>query len=45
MKVVATAKARNLSRAFAFGGPGTYRFICSQPGHEAAGMHGTITVR
>jgi plastocyanin len=45
VKVVATAKARNLSRAFAFGRPGTYRFICSQPGHEAAGMHGTITVR
>jgi uncharacterized cupredoxin-like copper-binding protein len=45
VKVVATAKARNLSWAFAFGRPGTYRFICSQPGHEAAGMHGTITVR
>jgi nitrite reductase (NO-forming) len=25
--------------------PGTYPFICSIPGHESAGMRGTITVR
>jgi uncharacterized cupredoxin-like copper-binding protein len=24
---------------------GTYRFYCSVPGHEAAGMWGTLTVR
>jgi uncharacterized cupredoxin-like copper-binding protein len=24
---------------------GTYKFFCSQPGHDAAGMHGTITVQ
>ncbi|MHB8642206.1 MAG: plastocyanin/azurin family copper-binding protein [Gaiellaceae bacterium] len=24
--------------------PGTYVFYCSVPGHEAAGMHGTLTV-
>jgi plastocyanin len=25
--------------------PGTYTFICTVPGHEAAGMRGTLTVR
>ena len=45
VKVVAAAKAKGLSRAFTFDRPGTYRFTCSQPGHEAAGMHGTITVQ
>jgi nitrite reductase (NO-forming) len=25
--------------------PGTYAFVCSVPGHAAAGMRGTITVR
>jgi plastocyanin len=25
--------------------PGTYRFVCAIPGHEAAGMVGTLTVR
>ena len=24
---------------------GTYRFICDQPGHEANGMFGTLTVK
>jgi uncharacterized cupredoxin-like copper-binding protein len=28
-----------------FDKPGTYKFFCSQPGHDAAGMHGTITVQ
>ena len=23
---------------------GTFKFVCSQPGHEASGMHGTVTV-
>jgi uncharacterized cupredoxin-like copper-binding protein len=27
-----------------FGTAGTYNFFCSIPGHEAAGMHGTVTV-
>jgi uncharacterized cupredoxin-like copper-binding protein len=25
--------------------PGTYKFFCSQPGHDELGMHGTIIVR
>ena len=25
--------------------PGTYKFVCSQPGHDQLGMHGTITVQ
>jgi len=27
-----------------FPAPGTYNYFCAVPGHEAAGMHGTITV-
>ncbi len=25
--------------------PGTYAYLCAQPGHEAAGMKGTIVVK
>jgi uncharacterized cupredoxin-like copper-binding protein len=28
-----------------YGKPGTYKFFCSQPGHDQLGMHGTITVQ
>jgi plastocyanin len=28
-----------------FDKPGTCKFFCSPPGHDAAGMHGTITVQ
>jgi plastocyanin len=45
VKVLASGKARAVSRAFTFERPGTYRFTCSQPGHEAAGMHGAIAAR
>src|SRR5262249_44967372 len=30
---------------FTIDAPGTYTFICTVPGHAAAGMRGTITVR
>jgi nitrite reductase (NO-forming) len=35
----------NASTTFTIDRPGTYTFICSVPGHEAAGMRGTITAR
>jgi uncharacterized cupredoxin-like copper-binding protein len=31
--------------SFAIQKPGTYRYICSQPGHAAAGMVGTLTIQ
>jgi uncharacterized cupredoxin-like copper-binding protein len=45
VKVLALGKTRRLSPAFTFERPGTYRFTCSQPGHEAAGMHGALTAQ
>lgn len=36
---------RQASATFTIAQAGTYTFICSQPGHEAAGMKGTITVQ
>ena len=30
---------------FTISKPGTYTFYCSQPGHESAGMKGTLTVQ
>jgi uncharacterized cupredoxin-like copper-binding protein len=30
---------------FTIATPGTYTFICEQPGHEQAGMKGTIVVQ
>jgi nitrite reductase (NO-forming) len=36
---------RNVSQTFTFTQAGTYRVYCSQPGHEAAGMVGQLTVR
>ena len=33
------------SGTFTIDRPGTYTFICSVPGHEAAGMRGTITAQ
>ncbi len=33
------------SGTFSIDNPGTYSFVCTVPGHAAAGMRGTITVR
>jgi uncharacterized cupredoxin-like copper-binding protein len=33
------------SKTFTITSPGTYNVYCSQPGHEAAGMKGTLTVQ
>jgi nitrite reductase (NO-forming) len=33
------------SGTFLIDSPGTYSFVCSVPGHAAAGMRGSITVR
>lgn len=33
------------SATFTIARPGTYTYVCAQPGHEAAGMKGTIVAR
>jgi plastocyanin len=33
---------RHIATSLFFPSSGTFRFVCSQPGHEAAGMFGTI---
>ena len=45
LKVVAPAGGSTVSNVVTFDRPGDYRFVCSQPGHEAAGMHGTLVVQ
>jgi uncharacterized cupredoxin-like copper-binding protein len=35
----------NADVTFTIAKPGTYTFVCSQPGHDAAGMHGTIVAK
>jgi len=45
VKVVANGNQRATSPPFTLDRPGTYTFICSQAGHEAAGMRGTITAQ
>ncbi|MGI9146123.1 MAG: cupredoxin domain-containing protein [Chloroflexota bacterium] len=44
VKIIAAGGA-SASGTFTIAKPGTYTFICSQPGHEAAGMKGTITAQ
>jgi uncharacterized cupredoxin-like copper-binding protein len=39
-----TTAGQTLSGVAFFPTPGTYNFFCSIPGHEAAGMKGTVTV-
>jgi uncharacterized cupredoxin-like copper-binding protein len=34
---------RSASARFTLARPGTYAFLCTVPGHDEAGMHGTIT--
>ena len=36
---------RSGSATIIYDKPGTYKFFCSQPGHDQLGMHGTITVQ
>jgi plastocyanin len=44
--VGATATFQGGSRTFSLDlAPGTYKFYCTVPGHRAAGMEGTLTVR
>ena len=45
LKIVAPAGRSSSSSVVTFDRPGDYRFVCSQPGHEAAGMHGTLVVQ
>jgi nitrite reductase (NO-forming) len=44
VKVEARA-GQSATTTFSVDRPGTYTFICSQPGHEAAGMRGTLVVQ
>lgn len=44
VKVEANGKS-SASTTFTITKPGTYTFACAQPGHEAAGMKGTIVAR
>ena len=41
---VVAAGGSTASATFTPAAPGTYVFVCSQPGHEAAGMTGTLNV-
>jgi len=44
--IALTAQPRqSASKTFTPQTPGTYKFICSVPGHEQAGMVATVTVR
>ena len=44
VKIEANGKS-TVSGTFTITQPGTYTYICAQPGHEAAGMKGTIVAR
>ena len=42
---ISAAGGQSASGTFTIARPGTYTFICSQPGHEAGGMKGTLTAQ
>lgn len=42
---ISAAGGQSATGTFTIDRPGTYTFICSQPGHEAGGMKGTITAQ
>ena len=42
---ISAAGGQSASGTFTIDRPGTYTFICSQPGHEAGGMKGTLTAQ
>ena len=44
VKIETIGKA-SASGTFTIAQPGTYTYVCAQPGHEAAGMKGTIVAR
>jgi nitrite reductase (NO-forming) len=44
VKIEANGKT-SVSATLTIAQPGTYTYICAQPGHEAAGMKGTIVAR
>jgi uncharacterized cupredoxin-like copper-binding protein len=43
LTLVAGAGATSVSAPLILARPGTYQFVCAQPGHAQAGMQGTIT--
>ncbi|HLZ26337.1 MAG TPA: cupredoxin domain-containing protein [Chloroflexota bacterium] len=43
--VITEDGGRSATATVTFAKPGTYKFFCSQPGHDQLGMHGTITVQ
>ncbi len=45
VQVIAQAGQKATTAPFTIDKPGSYTFFCSQPGHEAAGMKGTLTVQ
>ncbi len=45
VQVAAQPGQKATSQPFTIATPGTYTFVCSQPGHAAAGMQGKLVVQ
>ncbi len=45
VQVLAQPGQKATSQPFTIDKPGSYAFVCMQPGHEAAGMKGTLIVQ